>query len=207
MSVGVKKNKAKTAQAEGEAKLKPEIVESNLLSDQQSSATQTGEATAASAELQQVQELLFGAQSRDFERKISKLEQLFQSSITDLRAAMDNNMASLLEKVQQFSEQLDDKVAAEGRERLQQFDELQQSIKDTHQHIDNLQLESGQSQADLENRFFAQAEHLNQEFNTRNEEILKKLEQVECSLKDEKTDRSMLARLLKTMAEQIEADN
>ena len=152
----------------------------------------------------QVRELLFGQQSRDFQAKLSKLESLLDQRFTKLYQNMEAKFAELSETLNQVQDKLQDTLSAESRERLTDVEKLNSSLNQALNSIDSVQQESEHARNELNKHFSTQLGQLETSSASRHQSLLQKLESVQNNLSETKTDRTMLAKLLQTMADEIE---
>ncbi|MBF7074103.1 hypothetical protein ISG33_11900 [Glaciecola sp. MH2013] len=164
------------------------------------------EANSPTDDMEQLRQLVFGDAQRKLEAKIESVNNELTDAIDALRQSQVRQFAELHESINDSISKLDaklDSIDAHHEDnhssQLKANELLQSQIEMTES--------AGKDDADaLNDRINKEMSELAATFEDKYAEAMKKLEQVTHELTDSKTDRKTLARLLATMASNLETD-
>jgi len=178
--------------------------------DIQTDRTQQGGDLSAAGSLEKVRDILFGAQSRDYERRFNRLEDRLLKEAMDLRDEMKKRFDSLELYVKREIELLNDRLKTEQKERSQAADELSFSITELAK---SLEKKSGEIEENLSSSNKQLREQLLEQYKNLMEEILQKhksmtvsLEREAKELRSDKVDRFALATMFNEFAARLNND-
>ena len=160
----------------------------------------------AFSELEQLRLIIFGDAQRVLEQKISQLSNDLNDQFNELKTEQKRHSLEIKEMLEKAVESLSDKLDFVDS----QHDEKHQTMVATTETL-NAQLElsdaSGKDEVDaLHKRLDEEVQKLNSLFSNKHAEAMAKLAKVSHELTDTKTDRKTLAKLLATMATNLESD-
>lgn len=158
------------------------------------------------SELATLRKIMFGAAQADIETKLSDLESKmharFQQSdqqlteqLSSLNKTMQNALADMQLRVDSIDKQYEDKTT-----------ELLAFANKLSSELEMADTNGRQETNELHSRVDKEVAMLTQKYDARFAEALEKLEQVTKELGSTKTDRKTLAKLLATMAVNLETD-
>lgn len=153
----------------------------------------------AGGNLDKIRDILFGAQSRDYERKFATLEERLLTESAELRNELRRRFDSLELYVKKEIEAVTDRVKAEQAERADVTKELSRELKDLVKNLDKktgqLEDQASKAQRELRQQLLDQSKSLSEEIQTHHKEFSVALDQAVQQLRTEKTDRASLAAL------------
>ncbi|WP_340679399.1 hypothetical protein [Paraglaciecola sp.] len=161
---------------------------------------------AENSELASLRQIVFGAAKADIEHQIQdlsqrtaehfqKLEQQMAQNVKNLQTAMDDGL-------QQLSQQL--ALADQGQD--QKSAELNTYADKLSSELEMADANNKQENDELHSRIDKEIALLSAKFNEQLNQALAKLNQVSSDLNANKTDRKTLAKLLSTVASNLEID-
>ena len=154
--------------------------------------------------IEKVRDILFGAQARQYEQKITRLEASLQKEIGNLRDETKITFNSLENYIKKEFETLTDQIKTERDERTESVEALSEQLKDLNKNIEKkiakLDEKNVKSQRDLQEQILQQSKELMTEIRAKHEEISTSLEQSVNRLVEDKTDRLALANLFMEMS-------
>jgi DNA repair exonuclease SbcCD nuclease subunit len=161
-------------------------------------AAGTGEQMAG-GNLDKIRDILFGAQSRDYERKFATLEERLLKESAELRNDLKRRFDSLEIYIKKEIEAVTDRVKAEQAERADSMKELAREVKDLSVTMDKktgqLDDQAARAQRELRQQLLEQSKSLSEEIQTHHKDLSAALDQAVQQLRTEKTDRASLAAL------------
>ena len=177
-------------------------------SDEKSKDVPTDQPSSVEGEdaqsIEKVRNILFGAQTRQFEQKFVRLEALLQKEITNLRSETKITLNSLENYTKKELATLTDQINKERDERTESAEKLSGLLKDSNKSIENkiakLDEKNVKSQRDLQEQILQQSKELMTEIRAKHEEVSASLEQSVNRLVEDKTDRLALANLFNEMS-------
>lgn len=154
--------------------------------------------------IEKVRNILFGAQTRQFEQKFDRLESLLQKEIANVRDDTKISFNSLENYIKKEIATLTDQLKTEKDERIESAEALSQLLKESSNNIEKkiakLDEKNVKSQRDLQEQILQQSKELMTEIRAKHEEISASLEQSVNRLVEDKTDRLALANLFMEMS-------
>ena len=154
--------------------------------------------------IEKVRNILFGAQTRQFEQKFDRLEALLQKEIANLRDETKMTFNSLENYIKKELATLTDQINTERDERTESAEVISQLLKDSSNNIEKkitkLDEKNVKSQRALQEQILQQSKELMTEIRAKHEEISASLEQSVNRLVEDKTDRLALANLFLEMS-------
>lgn len=154
---------------------------------------------AAPANLDKVRDILFGAQSRDYEKRFARLEDRLLKEAADLRNDLKQHFDSLEMYVKKEVELLTNHMKSEQNERLESNKELGRELgalsKQIQARMTQLDNQSMQGQRDLRQQILEQHKSLSQDMIQKSADLTLMLEKALEELRGEKLDRAALAEL------------
>jgi hypothetical protein len=161
-------------------------------------ANGTGEQMAG-GNLDKIRDILFGAQSRDYERKFATLEERLLKESAELRNDLKRRFDSLEIYIKKEIEAVTDRVKAEQAGRADSMKELTRELKDLAMTMDRktgqLDDQGARAQRELRQQLLDQSKSLSEEIQTHHKELSAALDQAVQQLRTDKTDRASLAAL------------
>ncbi|HEY3380224.1 MAG TPA: hypothetical protein VGK32_00565 [Vicinamibacterales bacterium] len=167
-------------------------------------AREGGTEVLGSGNLDQVREILFGAQSRGMDKRLARLEEEMPKRVTELREELKRGLANLEAYARNEIDSLNERLRAEVKERengdgesLAKIDEAAKSLrKDLVQFGEH----STAAERDLRQQLLAQANRLDNEIQRRADDLTAALRRAVEELRDEKADRKAVAGILHEVA-------
>ena len=154
--------------------------------------------------IEKVRNILFGAQTRQFEQKFDRLETLLQKEIASLRDETKITFNSLENYIKKELATLTGQIKSERDERTESAEAISKLIADSNKNIESkitkLDEKNIKSQRDLQEQILQQSKELMTEIRAKHEEISASLEQSVNRLVEDKTDRLALANLFMEMS-------
>ncbi len=168
-------------------------------SAEETAAPQTGGDQMAGGNLDKIRDILFGAQTRDNERKFAVLEERLVKESADLRNDLKRRFDSLELYIKKEVEAVTDRVKSEQTERADSLKELSRELKDLAKGIEKktsqLEDQAAKAQRDLRQQLLDQSKNLSDEIHAHHKELSAAQDQAVQQLRTEKTDRASLAAL------------
>ncbi|MEP0354229.1 MAG: hypothetical protein ABJH06_13470 [Paraglaciecola sp.] len=156
------------------------------------------------SELDSLRDIVFGAAKNEIELRISALEQHTQDSFKKMELLVETNTKSLHTSMQDGFNQLEDKLALADQGQEQKSAELNAYADKISSELEMAETNNKQEADELHKRIDSEVNELTVKFNHQLEEALAKLTQVSSELNSSKTDRKTLAKLLATVASNLE---
>jgi len=170
--------------------------------DEQAMSASTDLSGAGS--LDKVRDILFGAQSREYEKRICRLEERIIKESSDLRGEIKIRFDALETYIKGEIETLTHAQKTEQGERTEAVKELSRELKDLTGTLDKkaAQLDERvtKTQRDLREQVLDQSKSLSSEIRQKYEELSAALEREARELRNDKTDRSALADMFNELA-------
>jgi DNA repair exonuclease SbcCD ATPase subunit len=156
------------------------------------------------ASIEQIRDILFGAQIRDFEKRFARVEQRLIKEITSLKDESRKRFDSLESYIGKEVESLSDRLKAEQDKRTESVKELSGQLKDTNKLLEKragkLDDQLGKSSRELRQQILEQYKNLSDEIQQKHEETSVMLEQLAQELRAEKVDLATLSELFAEIA-------
>jgi hypothetical protein len=157
--------------------------------------------------LDKVRDILFGAQSRDFENRFAFLEEKLLQETSRAKEDAHKRFESLEAQLKQQVQQLTEKIKSENSERATSVKSLTSEIKQLtlalDKKIDLLGSESSQEQEALREQLMEQSGSLSDDIKRRCDDINAKFNVEVNELENDKLNRSDIAGLFTDMAQKL----
>lgn len=162
--------------------------------------------TVPSNELDNLRSIVFGAAKIDIEQRISALEQQTQDSFEKMQRALEKSTQSLQTAMHEGFSQLEDKLAIADQGQDEKAAELHTYADKISSELEMAETNNKQENDELHERLDKEIKALTMKFTDQLNQALEKLTQVSSDLNSSKTDRKTLAKLLATVASNLETD-
>lgn len=157
-----------------------------------------------SGNLDQVREILFGAQSRGVEKRVARLEEELPKRIAEMREELKRGIATLEAYARHEIDSLNERLRAESKERNAGDEELSKRLDESgkalRKEISGLDERSTAAQRDLRQQLLDQAKRLDDEIQRRSDDLAAALARAVEELRSEKADRKAVAGILHEVA-------
>jgi len=161
----------------------------------------------AGGNVDQIRDILFGSQMKDYERRFQRLEEGLKKELADLRLDLKSQFDNLEQHHRSEFKDVRDAQTRETKDRLEAVQELSESIKENaelnYQRIKELEADLDRRAAELRDQILNQSRKLAEDIQQRDDRLSNELSQTESMLDDRKLDRSALAQLLVEVAMRI----
>ena len=171
----------------------------NPAAEEAASSTQIPGDQMASGNLDKIRDILFGAQTRDYEQKFATIEERLVKESVDLRNDLKRRFDSLELYMKKEVEAITERIKSEQTGRVDSLKELSSELKDLAKGIEKkttqLEEQASKAQRDLRQHILDQSKSLSEEIHARHKELSAAQDQAVQQLRTEKTDRASLAAL------------
>ena len=161
-------------------------------------------ADGADRNVDQIRDILFGGQMRDYERRFQDLNQRFEAEIARMREAQDKRLAQIDKRLDDQLDKLNKLVRQEIEDRNGAIDDLesrlQQAARTARSEVATALDSHGQELASADERLRAALADLHKAANLRAGETDSALTRITAELRGEKVGREDLAALLTEFA-------
>ena len=165
---------------------------------------------AGSGNIDQIRDIIFGNQMRDYERRFAQLEERLLKDSTDLRQELSRRLTALDEAMRREIADLGERLVAEQRSRSQDVEQLNTVLDTTRRQaerrLSDLAEETGKAQRDLQTDLAHQAASLAEEIRQRWTDVSAALKREADELHHRKADRATLGGLFAELAAQLVDD-
>ena len=172
--------------------------QSEAADDPQSTSKSGGES------LDKVRDILFGSQSREYEKRFARLEDRLLKEASDLREDIKRRFDTLEVYIKKEVEALATRLKLEQEERSESAKTLSAELNDTARTFEKKTGQLGEhltsSQRELREQILEQSKNLSDEIRQKHESMAAVVERTTSELRDEKTDRAALASLFMEVA-------
>lgn len=160
--------------------------------------------------IDQIRDIIFGAQMRDYDRRFAQLEERLLKDSADLREELRQRYASLEEFIRREMDALNERVSAEQRGRVSQLQEVAGNLEQSSRTADRRFQETGEelarTQRDLRGELARHAANFAEELNRRGAELGGALKREADELHNRKADRATLGALFAEIAARLTDD-
>ncbi len=154
--------------------------------------------------LEQVREILFGAQSRGLDKRLARLEEDLPRRIAEIRDELKRGLGAIEAYARGEIDALNERLLGEGRERAKAHEALRTKLDDAAKGLHNEVKETGDrsaaAQRELRQQLLDQAKRIDDDLQRRAEELTSALVRAVDELRSEKADRKALAGILHEVA-------
>lgn len=159
---------------------------------------------AGTGSLDKVRDILFGAQSREYEKRIMRLEERIIRESSDLRGEIKMRFDSLEAYIKGEIESLTDRWKTEQGERTDSVKDLSRGLSDLTATVEKktIQLDEKvtKTQRELRDQILDQSKSISSDMRQKYEELSAALDREANELRNDKTDRSALADMFTELA-------
>jgi len=170
-----------------------------------------GEAAVVESDnVDQIRDIIFGSQMRDYEKRFISLEKRVMSESDMLRSETSNRLDALESYIKQEVGSLTDQLSTERGEREDDVRHLTDTINknalDSDKKTSQLQGHVNQGQAELRDSLLEQSKSLLNEIQNVRNTLMESLERSREELGDEKTSRRDLADMFNEVAMRLNGE-
>lgn len=163
--------------------------------------------TETGGNIDQIRDIIFGAQMRDYDRRFAQLEERLLKDSADLREELRQRYSSLEEHIRREMDSLNERLTGEQRGRTSQLQELAGSLENVQRTTERRVQETGEeiakTQRDLRGELARHAANFAEELNRRSAEFGGALKREADELHTRKADRAALGALFAEMAARL----
>ncbi len=160
--------------------------------------------------IDQIRDIIFGAQMRDYEKRFVRLEEKMQAEAATLRSETSNRLDALELYIKQEVGSLLDQLNIERGEREDDTqhlsDELGKKSKESDKKNGQLQQSLNQGKSELREALLDQSKSLLREIQTVRDTLNTSLSQSTEELRDDKADRRALADMFNEVAMRLNGE-
>lgn len=160
--------------------------------------------------IDKIRDILFGSQSRDFERRFAKMEERLSKEIADMRDETRKNLDALEQYLKGEIKSLTERLVSEQNSRADAVKGLADGIKDMSHDLEKkvtaINEQAAKSESDLRQQLLSQSKSLSDEIQKRHNEMISTVERESAEIRDDKADRAALAELFTEMAMRLTND-
>ena len=156
--------------------------------------------------MEQLRDIVFGAAKRHLEQRIDKLEDTMRSEFETLRQHQSKQYTELKDALEAATASLSEQLAAVDDSHSQKSEQLNGYADRLASSIEMAESAGKDDAHQLNERLDLEVRTLTKNFNDKYADAMRKLEQVTQELGSTKTDRKTLAKLLSTVALNLETD-
>ena len=170
---------------------------------------ETGQALG-SGNIEKIRDILFGAQSRDYEKRFTRLEERISKEISDLREEIRRR----IDAVESFSKSeiqaLEERLQSEQNRRSDGDKDLSRQLEDTAKNLERntqqLDDQTNRSIRDIRQQILDLSKNLSDDMVQRHQEVSSLVDKYVSELRHDKVDRSAMADLLTEVAMRLSED-
>ncbi len=160
--------------------------------------------------LDKIRTILFGAQSREYEKRFAALEEMVQRELSAQKDTMRHRFEELESFIKAETDALNTRLAAEQKQRKQglaQAAEDRQALARTMQeNLADLENRLAESERTQRERLLSRSKDLSEEMQQQFETLATRIREAVELLRTEKTDRLSLADLFEEMSSRLRDD-
>ncbi|PCJ31208.1 MAG: hypothetical protein COA90_06850 [Gammaproteobacteria bacterium] len=169
------------------------------------------DAMAGNGNVDQIRDILFGSQMKDYERKFSRLEERIMSEVTRLKSDSNKRFDVLEEFINKGIDSLSDKLRVEKTDRSESIKELTSELTSTakglEKKLNSFEQTTEKDVRELRQSLFDQSKTLLNEIGEKHDEGMAIFDRSVNELRDEKANRSTLSALLTDLAIRLADDS
>lgn len=162
--------------------------------------------SSESTELESLRDIVFGAAKRDIIQQISDLEHYTRDSFQAMQQTLDKNTQSLQSAMREGFTQLENKLILANQGQDDKAAQLHTYADKLSSELEMAEANNRQENDELHQRLDKEIQALTVKFTDQLDQTLENLTQVSKELNSSKTDRKTLAKLLATVASNLETD-
>jgi len=160
--------------------------------------------SSPTSELAHLRQIVFGDAQKDLEQKMTQLGQSLQSQLKQLEQQTTRQFNQLQSALEHHVQQLEDKLLNADKGQDSKANELFTLSKNLSSELEMAEAASKQENDELHKRIDHDLNALSNKFSEQLKQALAQLTQVSNELNSSKTDRKTLAKLLATVASNLE---
>ena len=164
----------------------------------------------APGNVDQIRDILFGNQMRDYERRFQRLEESLRKEVADLRTDTRSQLEALEQHLRNELTDVRANLTRESKDRVDAVrkvtEDLQKQGEETYQRIREVESDLDARAAELRDQILAQSKALAEDIQSRDERLSTELSETANELRESKVDRSSLAQLLVEVAMRISGE-
>jgi hypothetical protein len=158
------------------------------------------------SELDQLRDIVFGVAKADIEQRITSLEHRTDEHFKKMEVQNTANMKTLQAAMEDGFNKLDDQLTHSDQGQDQKNTEITAYADKISSELEMAEANNKQENDELHERLDKEIKLLTAKFTDQLNQALEKLTQVSSELNSSKTDRKTLAKLLATVASNLETD-
>lgn len=167
-------------------------------------------ASVGDENVDRIRDILFGAQMKEYDRRIEQIAVRFRSDNEKLRQELSDRLLSLDGFCKTELDRLNSQFSAERQERIKLLSDLGKRVADAErellEHIESVDKKGTEERLELRNEIMDQAHSMSEALRQRSEEIISALDSETGRLSREKTGREEISRLMTEMAMRLSGD-
>jgi len=160
--------------------------------------------------IEQIRDILFGVQMRDYEERFARMEERMVTQVTDLRDETTKHFDSLENYIKKEVESLSDRLKTEQDNRAKSIEEFSSKLKDTtasfEKKISQLEEDLDKKSSDFRQQILDQSKKLLDEIYQKHEETSTAIAQEAQDLRSDKVSSSILSQLFVDMGTRLGND-
>lgn len=160
--------------------------------------------------IDKIRDILFGSQTRDFERRFQRMEDRLSKEISDMREETQKKLDTLESYIKSEIKSLTERLVSEQNMRADAVRKVEDQLKDLAHNFDKkvttINEQTAKAESDLRQQILTQSKNLLEEMQKRHNDLLGTLELEATELREDKADKSALAALLTEMAMRLNND-
>jgi hypothetical protein len=158
------------------------------------------------SELEQLRDIIFGVAKADIEQRFTALEQQTREHFRKIEQQHSQSLQNMQTAMEDGFNKLEDNLSATGQGQEEKNSELIAYSDKISSELEMTEANSKHENDELHARLDKEIETLTAKFTEQLNQALQKLTQVSSELNSSKTDRKTLAKLLATVASNLETD-
>lgn len=187
---------------------KPKMVTENKSKNVDGDVPQAAAESGASVE--KIRDILFGSQIKNYDTRFGHLEESMVRETSDLKDTMKRRFESLEDFFKSETTALAARLKAEREERATTLSNIDRDLKTSHEalakKIVDLDGSTGEAHSGLRGELMAESRKLLEEIRQRHDSLTSLLDRRVDELRNQKTDRHLLAALLTEIATQLSSE-
>ena len=173
-------------------------------------AREGGAEVLGGGNLDQVREILFGAQSRGVDKRLARLEEELPKRAAEIREELKRGLATLETYARTEIDSLNERLRAEAKERGKDDEEMAARLDEADKGLRKELVQQGErttaAQRELRQQLLDQAKRLDDDIQRRADELTAALVRAVEELRAEKADRKAVAGVLHEVAMRLTDD-
>lgn len=165
---------------------------------------------AEDGNIDKIRDILFGSQSRDFERRFIKLEERINKEMNEMRDENRRKLDALEDFIKSEVKSLTDRLVNEQNTRVDADKELSNELKDLSHNFDkkvtSINEQAAKSESEIRQQILNQTKNLTDEIQKRHNDMNDSLEREASEIREDKADKTALAELFTELALRLTND-